>query len=130
MRFDEIDAPGIGPVHAGFYLNATAIVAGLRETPDIVCGHSRGGAVGLLVAALLARAGRPPALVVTFGAPRAGRDLAAALQGVDVRQYRHRGDIVPELPPFPYRHAAPLIEIGRGKSTVDSHALQSYADAL
>ena len=68
---------------------------------------------------------------VTFGAPNPGGvKLAEALRGVTVRQYRHVGDPVPDLPGDPFRRVAPLHELGRQLRLFGSHELQSYVEAL
>ena len=52
--------------------------------------------------------------MVTWDAPKAGGlELAAALSGVDVRQYRFRGSVVSDWPFCLDRHVRmPLIQMG------------------
>lgn len=69
---------------------AAEIVDRLPEEPAIIAGHSLGGAI----AALVGRA-YPEARVFVYGGKRAPRGARR-----DVTAYRHRGDIVPFLPPW------------------------------
>lgn len=106
----------LGWCHRGFLDGAKAVWPQIAPHVDgntILVGHSLGGALAIGTGGLAAAAGRPPAAIVTFGAPRVGLGtLVALLSGVPVRQYRHASDIVPEVPPG-YRHVRlPLIEVG------------------
>ena len=87
-------------------------------------GHSLGGAVALIVGALMTRDEIPPLQIVTFGAPRCGR--LKILDGVPVTQYRHGKDIVPLVPPLMRRHTK-LLEFGKpGKSLIKDHYMLNY----
>ncbi len=87
-------------------------------------GHSLGGAVALIVGALLMRDEIKPAQIVTFGAPRCGR--LKILDGVLVTQYRHGKDIVPLVPPLMRRHNK-LLEHGKpGGSYIRDHYMINY----
>jgi hypothetical protein len=98
-----VDAAGaviIGGVHTGFLTAATAIMPALVEairesgaTRVVLTGHSLGGALAVVVAALLEAdpAAPPVSAVYTFGSPRAGdADWAAAYAalGLDERTLR------------------------------------------
>src|SRR5690242_17007035 len=68
-----------GRVHHGFsaVLHRTwdkieATLADAHDKPLILTGHSMGGALAVLTACRLARAGRTPVATYTFGAPRVG----------------------------------------------------------
>lgn len=98
---------GAGRVHAGFAA-ALRPFASLRAERVWYAGHSLGGALATLAHAL-----RPGAGLVTFGAPRAGdREFAAAFPG---RAWRvvNNSDLVPRLPPPPYRHVGRLRHFDR-----------------
>ena len=89
-------------------------------------GHSLGGAVALIVGALLMRDEIKPAQIVTFGAPRCGR--LKILDGVLVTQYRHGKDIVPLVPPLMRRHNE-LLEYGKpGSSYIKDHYMINYVE--
>jgi len=100
---EDREHPQLGLCHAGFLDGAesilgevTAAVGGRRY---YVTGHSLGGALALGVGALMACSGKPPAAIVTFGAPRFGMaKFAAVLAPISLRQYRRGNDPVPFLP--------------------------------
>jgi triacylglycerol lipase len=94
-----------GRVHHGFssVLRRTwgrieSILHDVQGKPLFVTGHSMGGALSVLAGCRLAKLGRPPAAVYTFGAPRVG-DLKFCA-GYELPTYRvvNGLDIVPELP--------------------------------
>ena len=89
----------------------------------ILTGHSLGGAVALILGALMTRDEIPPTEIVTFGAPRCGR--LKILDGISVTQYRHGKDIVPLVPPLMRRHND-LIRIGNPKSLIKDHFVINY----
>lgn len=134
LRFDLTDHLVLGPTHTGFLASAQEIVGTAllvaTERPLVVVGYSRGGAVGIVLAALLKAAGRPPVEVVTFGAPKAGVRLGEALGDIPVRQYALAGDPVPEWPDPPYAHVAPLQVLGLQLRLFGRHQLISYLEAL
>ena len=86
-------------------------------------GHSLGGAVALIVGALMVRDEIPPAQIVTFGAPRCGR--LKILDGIIVTQYRYGKDIVPMVPPLMRRHNK-LLKFGKPKSYIKDHFVKNY----
>ena len=86
-------------------------------------GHSLGGAVALIVGALMTRDEIPPSQIVTFGAPRCGR--LKILDNVSVTQYRNGKDIVPLVPPLMRRHNK-LVEAGEPKSLIKDHFVLNY----
>jgi hypothetical protein len=113
--------PELGPCHRGFLEGAQGIFAllapALAGNRVVVTGHSLGGAVAVLLAAILVVWGTPPELLVTWEAPKAGGEkLRKLLARVPVRQYRYGNDPVTELPWLPgvYEHVRlPLISIGK-----------------
>jgi predicted lipase len=90
----------IGGVHAGFLTAATAIVPALVEairesgaTRVVLTGHSLGGALAVVVAALLEAdpAAPPVSAVYTFGSPRTGdADWAAAYAALGLDEHTLR----------------------------------------
>jgi predicted lipase len=89
----------------------------------ILTGHSLGGAVALILGALMTRDEIPPVEIVTFGAPRCGR--LKILDSVPVTQYRHGKDIVPTVPPLMRRHNK-LVRLGEPKSLIKDHFVVNY----
>jgi len=127
---------GIGYCHRGFIEDAEAIWPGIklavRSRPFILTGHSLGGALAVCTAALMARMGVLPVLVVTFGAPRVGElELRELLAAVPIRQYQHGNDPVPDMPPFFMHARVPLLHIGAAaEDPIDCHAIGGYQAAL
>ena len=90
----------------------------------ILTGHSLGGAVAMILGALMTRDEIPPKEIVTFGAPRCGR--LKILDGVPVTQYRNGKEVVPLVPPLMRRHDK-LLELGRpGNSYIKDHYVINY----
>jgi Lipase (class 3) len=130
--------PQLGSCHAGFLDGAesvlTAITAAVGNDRFCLTGHSLGGALALGVGALLAYAGKPPSVMVTFGAPRFGMaKFVTALQPIVVRQYRRGNDPVPlvpfDVPPLlQFLNARdPLIAIGAAqRDPFACHAIEGY----
>ena len=127
------------PVHRGFGCDLTEIWPVIAADPAartgtvVLTGHSKGGATAILVAARLVVDGRPPAALITFGAPRVavGGRLGTLLDGVPQSHYRHGRDIVPTVPPGAWwRHPAPLIGIGQPGNPVTDHCIAGYVGAL
>lgn len=128
----------LGPLHAGFLIGALSLYPYVRSAVAgrqyALCGHSLGGALATVMAALLTRDGNPPHEVVTFGAPRAGMDpMARILDPVTIRQYRFSEDPVPWVPTHPpFIHArTPLIQLGHATDHLFSnHHITNYIAAL
>jgi hypothetical protein len=94
-----------GRVHLGFssvlkqtWGKVEEILEAVRDKPLFLTGHSMGGALAVLTACRLAKMGRPPIAIYTFGSPRVG-DLAFC-KGYTLPTYRvvNRLDLVPEMP--------------------------------
>jgi hypothetical protein len=135
---------GIGYCHHGFTVLAEGVyplVKNLRADyfgmPITLTGHSLGGAVAILVAALLVRDRIADPTIITFGAPRVSvghavrRAFARPLTPIIL--YRNGVDIVPDLPPL-LSHPAPLLEIGKPSDALDAgesdHAVERYFEAI
>jgi hypothetical protein len=94
-----------GRVHHGFSLvlrqtwkKIEKILEAVEDKPLFLTGHSMGGALAVLTACRLAKMGRHPVAIYTFGAPRVGdRNFCA---GYSLPTYRivNRLDLVPEMP--------------------------------
>ena len=125
---------GLGLVHGGFWRALEAAWPELERAlherdPDIITGHSAGGAWAFLVAAKLCLAGRPPKAVIAFAParPSIGSELAdlLALHGVEVQIYRLGDDQVPNLPPG-FALPGPMTQLGRIDSVLrelDDHSI-------
>jgi hypothetical protein len=94
-----------GRVHLGFssVLRRTwgkleTLLETAQDKPLFVTGHSMGGALAVLTACRLAKMGRPPVAIYTYGSPRVGDPTFC--DGYDLPTYRvvNRLDLVPELP--------------------------------
>ena len=94
-----------GRVHLGFssalkrtWDKIERAVERVGDRPLFLTGHSMGGALAVLAACRLARAGQEPVATYTYGAPRVGDP--AFCEGYALRTYRvvNRLDIVPEMP--------------------------------
>jgi pimeloyl-ACP methyl ester carboxylesterase len=94
-----------GRVHQGFssvlrrtWRTIETILHEVQDKPLFLTGHSMGGALSVLAACRLAKIGRPPAAVYTFGAPRVGDLTFCAGYGLPTYRIVNCLDIVPELP--------------------------------
>lgn len=126
----------MGPVHSGFLTGAMSLLPQIAQEvatgPFSLTGHSLGGALALLVGALLTLEGRPPEQIVTFGAPKVGfTSFANVLKPVPVREYQFGADPVPLVPDWPYLHVRPTIKLGKPvRNLFANHAIVNYIGAL
>jgi len=102
--------------HYGFLVSIDSIQKNLldfiaeypKNKPIRVTGHSRGGALAILAAMILARHGESHRLeVITFGSPRVGNDkFASYFASLVKKSWRvvNQRDIVPHLPPSKWLH--------------------------
>lgn len=136
----------LGFVHEGFWTGASGIAETIRRDllgrRVIFTGHSLGGALALVTAALFIRGTTyrprywsPVTDVVTFGAPRAGfRRMRRVLAPVRIRQYWLGDDPVPMVPWLLgcYVHARPLFHLDAPfeLDAIEDHAIAKYAKAV
>lgn len=119
-----IDTP-IGGLHEGFNNAALSIrdaveakVAKVSQ-PIILCGHSEGAALALVLGGYLCLAGRTPRAIFAFEPPRVSIDptLGTVLQqfGVQLFLTANGNDVVPMVPRilFPWQLPGPLTKIGK-----------------
>lgn len=136
--FDALPlASDFGMCHAGFLhgaLNLLPLVLD-RITPNyVLTGHSLGGAIVIILGAMLVRVGKPPSRLVTFEAPKAGgMQLRMPYANISVTQYRYGNDPVTDVPFLPgvYEHLRDLTNIGqRMIDPIDCHHISRTVEAL
>lgn len=100
-----------GGVHSGFMRSFLEIehevipyiwTLSIVDKPIVICGHSRGGALGQLLAAILHHRGTPVHSVYTFNSPKVGgQDFAEYMQrtGIPLHLVVNGNDLVSQLPP-------------------------------
>lgn len=120
--------------HRGFLKAATKLYPHVMhiENPTIT-GHSLGGAIGTLLAAMFVKDNNQPTRLVTFGAPRAGfSTLTRVLQPVDQMRYVNGDDIVPNVPWLMglYQHTSIEQPIGNNDNNIESHFMDNYIKNL
>jgi len=139
LRIIPLWSPDLGLSPAGFLKAARRLgyivldhLADNRMESVTLTGHSLGGAVALITAALIARecpGDKKVREVVTFGAPRVGR-----LRTLDcpITQYRYQNDIVPTVPWLMPRPGK-LTQIGDNNTRgnwISDHGIMNYINEL
>lgn len=132
LELDSFNHAKLGLMPLGF-LSAVNDIRSFIKIPDgnyNICGHSLGGGMAGIYAALQTIDGRPPTEVVTFDAPRSLSPLGEyALKKIAVRQYRFGADPVSLVPTHPYMHARePLIQVGKAifPDLLANHSLNNF----
>ena len=94
-----------GRVHLGFssvlkrtWNQIETILEEAQDRPLFLTGHSMGGALAVLTACRLARAGRAPVATYTYGAPRIGDPKFCAGYSLPTYRIVNCLDLVPEVP--------------------------------
>ena len=123
---------GIGWCPAGFVKTAEDLCVEIlcrmveKDIPAnelVLTGHSLGGAMALLVGAVMQNRHLSPAEIVTFGAPKCGR--LKLLDDLNVTCYRNGKDIVPTVPHIMRRHKK-NVRIGIPGSRIKDHFISNY----
>ncbi len=138
--------PYIGTYHEGFGLwglkLADLVLRALPNTGRIVfAGHSLGGALAQVLAAVYASENHAPSMrVVTFGCPRGafmGNLTAGGLvrSGLEAVSFRNFGDPVCEVPPWLiWKHNVSLTTLGthlqHAAPSMADHSIELYLDNL
>lgn len=108
MEVEPVVHHDLGACQAGALRAALGLLPLIPAEVDTVTGHSEGGCIAVIVAAL-----HGARRLVTWDAPKAGGDaLAAALAGCEARQYRFYGSPVSGWPWLLDRHIVTLTGIG------------------
>jgi predicted lipase len=139
IRATLLNHATLGYVHSGFLAAAMSVLPrialAVEGKPYALTGHSLGGAIALMVGAIMADENNPPQRICTFGAPKVGfAKYAEALADVHVDQYRRGNDPVPSaplaLPGVAFVHARlPLIAVGVPQSDpFASHHMPGYLE--
>ena len=122
--------PNLGECHDGCLTGAEMVVqaaaAAVADRPFAVVGHSLGGGIAVLLAAMMPR---PPVRLVTFGAMRAaiGYQVREILAPVPGAHYRNGGDPVPDLPGWPYREWRVRVQLGVAREPcIHDHFIVNY----
>ena len=94
-----------GRVHHGFssvlrhsWQKVERLIEKAKDKPLFLAGHSMGGALAVLTACRLAKAGRPPVATYTFGSPRIGDRAFCAGYRLPTYRVVNGLDLVPEMP--------------------------------
>jgi hypothetical protein len=147
---DQVFVPGLGYCHDGFQSAALSIWPMVKETlfangkhaPRITfTGHSLGGAIAVILAALTLRDKLADEVeLVTFGCPRVGAQrLALSLFSAKKTLYRFGIDPVTQvpftwlfhLPPVVYMHPTTISRIGAPElPLICNHAISNYVTEL
>ena len=128
-----------GLVHRGFFRAMEDVqdsimtsLAGLNKPRLVVSGHSLGGAMATLFSAE-APDSLPIKWIYTFGQPASGvrgdyvSNVNARFGTTQVR-FVNNNDIVPRVPPFPYKHVGRLVQFdANGNVSGDPESLLSAA---
>lgn len=123
-----------GWCHAGFLKGARGVIDGplelTRDKPIVTSGHSLGAAMSLIAALMLESIGYDVYEWVGFGCPRA--ILGDRLYGFDATSYRHKNDIVTQVPPLFFEHLIDPIQLGEpeGSPSFKHHDIGLYLEYL
>jgi hypothetical protein len=137
LDVETVTVPDLGTLHAGFW-SAFGEIAGdlMKLSPQIIAGHSLGGALALIYAGELCRAGHAPSAVYAFEPPRLAMDntLRDLLDAHGVMRFCTRNglDPVTEVPSW-MSLPANLSSIGRITSTLDLisyHKIEAVISSL
>jgi pimeloyl-ACP methyl ester carboxylesterase len=127
----------LGILHQGFLNGAMAGLQGTLQALGgrgaTLVGHSLGGALAALTAALMLTSGHPVVRLVTFGCPRTTlwthRDVLADIPG---HRFVRILDPVPGVPPL-FKHYTPLetrLMDGLRQDPIENHSITRYVASV
>lgn len=137
------DSSSIGKVHHGFYKGMKSLYSAMRKDLErsrgevfYITGHSRGGAIALLLSLYLRARGYNIAILYTFGAPRS--ICKGTKSGINHIRVVNNGDRVPMLPRryMGYKHDCKAIKLkGSWWSKLwilgySDHMIEYYIEAI
>ncbi|MCE9592483.1 MAG: lipase family protein [Planctomycetes bacterium] len=103
-----------GRVHHGFssvlrhaWGRVETILEAVGDKPLFLTGHSMGGALAVLTGCRLAKMGRPPVAIYTYGSPRVGDPTFCDRYALPTYRVVNRLDLVPEMPMASLRRLLP-----------------------
>ena len=118
MQFDVIQTMSLGRLHKGFWDAYLAIATDLlKQSPEIIVGHSLGGALALIYGGALCILGTAPKFIYAFEPPMVSVDsiLGDVLKahGVQVVLTHNGHDLIPEEPNIIYdwKQPGPMLEL-------------------
>jgi triacylglycerol lipase len=122
-------------LHRGFSRAARLIYDDVRSRLKpgyrvLLTGHSLGGAEAVILGMALKVAGRPVAIIVTFGQPKVTNQAGVdAFRDLPLTRVVNQNDVIPELPLEPFRHIGPELVLlpGPAYSVVEQRPLDPAA---
>lgn len=141
LNVDVVKIPGMGFIHEGFWDAFTTIDEPLMQHKgvEVVTGHSLGGALAILYAAMLCLDNRPPKAIYAFEPPRVSSDPTLKTlflkNGVNVVLTRNGEDVVPMIPRImrDWQHPGPLMTFGKPAfpfPNVEDHLIGNVVAAI
>ena len=139
IEADVVMVEGLGLLHHGFWRAYSTLRAKLLAlNPDVIYGHSEGGALALIYAADLCLHGKFPRAVYAFEPPRISADATIEDLFLDciteLLLTKNGDDPVPEVPRLlqDWQHPAPLTYIGQGSvlEAIDDHLIENVIASL
>jgi Lipase (class 3) len=136
------DHPGLGFIHAGFYIAALRVFQKLvaelekRGQPFALSGHSLGAALALLLGGMFIQMGLKPVKIGAFAPPRVGGEqFVSIVSTVPIYACRYGMDPVPlapmSIPSARYRQV-PIVEFDAPFTPLifDNHHYPNYVRAV
>lgn len=135
IRFWPSNDNELGRVPKGFKICARRINDEIEQhivdkrTPLYVTGHSLGGAIAVMTAALLANRGYNVVGCITFGCPKVGHIDLIHKHGIPLVMYKNGKDVVTTVPPF-YGRPVEQMRLSPSEGRFKDHSISRYVEAL